>query len=201
MGNGALHKKTIVLPFPDGSAARGQSGLLNDVYRLYRMELCRYVNKTFGSGPPEPEDVVQNAFAKFAALENLDSVESPRAFLYRTVHNIAISEKRRMQTHSKFVGDGIHNIFKDQGYYLTAERVLMATEQFDIVCLALAEMPRKRRRLLLLNRVHGLSLAEIGRRLHMSPQNAGKHIKHAVADLEAALKAANKGDTPGTGTE
>lgn len=60
------------------------SKAFEQIYRQYWSELCNYVLKTFGAGPPDPEDVAQAAFAKFAALENTDNIENKRAYLYST---------------------------------------------------------------------------------------------------------------------
>lgn len=48
-------------------------------------------------------------------------------------------------------------------------------------------MPARRRRVLVLNRIEGLSFAEIARRLGLSPTAVKKHAARAMADLDAAL--------------
>lgn len=62
--------------------ARQRETPLAELYRRHLSELTRYIARTFGAGPPDPEDVVQEAFAQFAALENPQAVENPRAFLF-----------------------------------------------------------------------------------------------------------------------
>jgi DNA-directed RNA polymerase specialized sigma24 family protein len=67
---------------------------LDRIYRQHWDEICRYVRRSFGAGPPDPEDVAQAAFARFAALDVEVQVANPRAFLFRTAHNIAIDARR-----------------------------------------------------------------------------------------------------------
>lgn len=45
-----------------------QAPALALLYEADWEELVRYVRRTFGRGPPGPEDVVQAAFADFGAL-------------------------------------------------------------------------------------------------------------------------------------
>jgi RNA polymerase sigma factor, sigma-70 family len=164
------------------------------LYTEHWSELCAYLKRNFGAGPPEPEDVAQAAFLRLARLELREEIHNPRAFLQRIAHNIAVSELRKARTHGKYLADGLHQIAAEQGNDLTGERVLLEEEQFAIVRRALAQMPAKRRRVLLLNRVHELSLAEIGRRERMTGPGVGKHLRRALADLDAALRASEQGD-------
>lgn len=159
------------------------------LYAEHWNDLRNYIKRTFGSGPPDPEDVVQEAFTRFARLNIRDEIRNPQAFLQRMAHNIAVSELRKARTHKKFLIDGLHQVQAEQGNDLTGERVLMEEQQHAIVRRALERMPEKRRRVLLLNRVHELSLAEIGRREQMTGPAAGKHLRRALADLDDALRA------------
>jgi RNA polymerase sigma-70 factor (ECF subfamily) len=163
------------------------------LYAEHWSDLCGYLKRTFGSGPPEPEDVAQTTFARFAQLPQHQEIRNPKAFLLRMAHNIALSELRKARTHARYVADGVHKIAAEQGNDLTGERVLLEEEQLAIVHRALARMPLKRRRVLLLNRVHELSLAEIGRREHITGPAVGKHLRKALADLDDALREAEQG--------
>jgi RNA polymerase sigma factor (sigma-70 family) len=162
------------------------------LYAEHWSELCGYVKRTFGRGPPDPEDVAQAAFLRFSQLPDRESIGNPKAFLLRMAHNIAISELRKARVQERYAADGLHRVLAEQGNDLTGERVLLEKEQYAIVRQALEKMPAKRRRVLLLNRVHELSLAEIGRREHMTGPAVGKHLRRALADLDEALRASER---------
>lgn len=70
-----------------GQAAGGGSLLIEGLYRDHFKDLCRNIHKSFGGGPPEPEEVVQAAFTKFASLENPERIAEPRSFLFITARN------------------------------------------------------------------------------------------------------------------
>lgn len=62
-------------------------GEVERLYRSYSESMRRYIAKAFGAGPPDPEDAVQAAFEKYAALENRADVLNPRAFLMASARN------------------------------------------------------------------------------------------------------------------
>ena len=57
-----------------------------------------------------------------------------------------------------------------------------------LISSALWSMPHKRRRLLLMNRVDGLSYAEIARREGLSATVVKKHVAKALAGCQQALR-------------
>ena len=169
---------------PDGSV---QANVLVRLYREHWRELCRYLAATFGPGPPEPEDVAQLAFARVAAHRDFDAIENPKAFLWRTAHNIAVSEKRSQSVRRRRVDEVVQTGLAAEGDDFTPERVLVAREQIAAVSAVLEAMPAKRRRLRVLNRIEGLSFAEIARRTGLSQTAVKKHVARAMIDLDAAL--------------
>ncbi len=140
----------------------------------------------FGPGPPEPEDVAQSAFMRFAAADPAH-IENPRAFLYATARHLVIDHHRKAQR----VGaheQAAQSAAEDRVYELSPENVLLQAERFRILAQALERMPLKRRRLVLLNRFEGLSYAEIGEQFGMSAENVRKHIERTLAECLRALR-------------
>lgn len=165
------------------------SPALADLYRRHWAELCRYVGHRFGAGPPEPEDVTQAAFAQFAALANPGEIENPRAFLFRTAHNIAIHQLRRQSTSKRFARDTLVATSDE----MDGHRVLEGKERFQIIEATIRAMDEKRRHMLILNRIHGLSYAEIARRTGVSQTHVKRLIAEAVVKCHAALRRAEGG--------
>ncbi|MEO0622155.1 MAG: RNA polymerase sigma factor [Pseudomonadota bacterium] len=161
--------------------------LLATLYRAHWHELCRFVASRFGAGPPAPEDVAQLAFLRLATREDLSEIREPRAFLRVAARNIVLSERRGQLVR-------VRNTEEIQGRFCplggddrTPERAILAREQIAVVSRVLQSMPARRRRVLVLNRIEGLSFAEIARRLGLSPTAVKKHAARAMADLDAAL--------------
>lgn len=174
----------------DSAIASGQARRATALASLHRdhwRDLCRYLAVTFGQGPPEPEDIAQLAFARVAALEDFRSVENPKAFLWRIAQNIAVSEKRSQAVRQRRPQNFGGLASGQQGDEVTPERLLAAREQIAAVAAALDAMPAKRRRMLVLNRIEGLSFAEIARRTGLSQTAVKKHVARAMIDLDAIL--------------
>lgn len=151
--------------------------------------LVEYVRARFRSCPDQAEEITQHAFERIAARGNLGAIGNLRAFLWRTVRNLAISELRfrRVATRNQAEAARAQGTEAD-GYALTPERVLEAREQMDIVRDVLRAMPEQRRRAFLLTRVEGLSHGEAARRMGISRPAVSKHVARALADLYAALR-------------
>jgi RNA polymerase sigma factor (sigma-70 family) len=157
---------------------------LDMLYVRHWGELCRYIKKHFGSGPPDPEDVVQETFIKYVGVKHREAIDNPRAYLFRTAHNVLIDERRRLAVRQADAGQSQERSQSDDR---TPERVLVGQERLQVLTGALRAMPAQRRRSLLLNRLQGLSAAAIARMTGYSESAVKKHIEVALAELELAL--------------
>jgi RNA polymerase sigma factor (sigma-70 family) len=183
-------EKTIALGNNTPALARRDNGM-DVLYANHWGELCHYIKKQFGAGPPDPEDVAQEAFMRFAAVDNRDAIDNPRAYLFRTAHNVFVDEHRRLVLRRASPGDTEAQSVSDNR---TPERVLAGRERLEILARSLRAMPAARRRSFLLNRLQGLSCAAIARMTGYSESAIKKHIGVALAELEAALTKAEKID-------
>lgn len=159
------------------------------LYARHWGELCHYIKKHFGPGPPDPEDVAQDAFMRFVAIEDRQAIENPRAYLFRTAHNVLVDEHRRLALRGASPVAAEARPASDD---LTPERVLVGQEQLVILTRSLRAMPAARSRSFLLNRLQGLSCAAIARMTGYSESAIKKHIDVALMDLEAALSDAER---------
>ena len=167
--------------------APARPGGLEELYKQYWRTLCRYLGATFGPGPPEPEDVAQLAFARFAAHEHQAKINDPKSFLWFTARNIVLSERRSMAVRRRRSED-VEEIYSALGGdAFTPERVLIAKEQIAAVSVIVDAMPAKRRRVLMLNVIDGHSFAEIARQMGLSPTAVKKHYARAMIDLDSVL--------------
>lgn len=163
---------------------------LPELYQSYRAELVAFVRAKFGAGPPEPEDVAQQAFANFAAQAQgrHETITNPRAFLFRIAHNLVINERKHQQVGRRFLeaAPDPKEICEARDDF-NPEVVLSGRQRYRLIEQVIRGMPEKRRRILLLNRLEGLSYAEIGRRLGLSESVVRKHAALAVRECAAVL--------------
>jgi RNA polymerase sigma-70 factor (ECF subfamily) len=159
---------------------------LEGLYRRYSNALRRYVARAFGAGPPDPEDVVHAAFEKYACVEDKAQVANPEAFLKITARNYVLDQRRRAKVRSDHAAETL--CLSDEGDDLNAERVLSAKERWDILERAIRSMDRRRQEVLIMNRIHGISFAEIARLQGFSPSLAKQLFAQALVICERALR-------------
>ena len=182
----ALAQRLVHLLETSAPVDRERRQQLSDLYLVHWQGLCGYVRAQFGPGPPEPEDIAQSAFMRFAAADPAH-IHNPRAFLYATARNLVIDHHRREQRVTAHEQNA-QSAAQERVYELSPENVLLQAERFRILAQTLERMPLKRRRLVLLNRFEGLSYAEIGEQFGMSAENVRKHIERTLAECLRALR-------------
>ncbi|MDB5583958.1 MAG: polymerase, sigma-24 subunit, subfamily [Bradyrhizobium sp.] len=172
----------------DLSAEQRADGL-ESLYRRYSVTIRRHIEHTFGMGPPDPEDAVQAAFERFAGVEDKSDIKDPLSFLRRSARNFVLDHHRAAKVRSAHVrseqesGEGSDDF--------DAERVLSARERLKIIDLAIRGMDERRREVLIMNRIHGLSCADIALRLGCSPTLVKMRLAEAVLMCRRALRAAD----------
>lgn len=169
---------------------RQQGGLLDDIYRRHWLELCHYLKKTFGAGPPEPEDVAQAAFARFASLDRPTEIQNPRAFLYATARNIVIDHKRAQGRHSAYARDVQREAATHSLDEISPERVLLEKQRLAIVRRTVLAMPARQRRVVVLHRLHNLTYSRIAADMGLSETTIRRLVADAVAQIDEALRRA-----------
>ena len=170
--------------------AAPDAGGLASLYDRYWAELCNYINKAFGGGPPDPEDVAQTAFEKYAALNNPDDIRNPRAFLYTAARNTVFDHKRREKTKNAHADDLINGGACGHVDEISPERVLIDKERLSIIEAAVAKMPEKQRHVFLLSALEGCGYAEISRRTGVPPSSVRRYVTKALKACDDAIDAA-----------
>jgi RNA polymerase sigma-70 factor (ECF subfamily) len=162
---------------------------LDLAYRSHREDIRRYIARTFGAGPPDPEDAVQAAFERYAAIPDRARVENPKAFLIRSARNYVIDQRRRHAVRASYVADeaGTATQAEDRD----AERVLSAKERLEIIERTIQTMDPRRQQVLIMNRIHGISCVEIARQLNRSPTLVKTMLAEALTLCERALRQAD----------
>lgn len=163
--------------------------ILERLYNSYFRKLAESLRAAYGPGPPDPEEVAQLAFESMAKRGKLEELESPENYAWICARNIIIAHKRAEARHDANSEDVKQRFYGDQSYELDPERVLTAKEELDIAMQTIANLPERRRQLLLLCRVEGLTPTEAARRVGISRTAAVRHIANAVQAIQEAIHA------------
>jgi len=128
------------------------------------------------------EELVQEAFLRLH--RSWAEVENPRAWLYRTVRNLALNHLRDHPRETELDPEAAPGDDRP-----AAER-LGRDEAVGTVRLLLSELPAADRRLIHLKYHEELQYQEIGRRTGLSAGNVGFRLHHLLKSLADGLRRA-----------
>jgi RNA polymerase sigma-70 factor (ECF subfamily) len=107
---------------------------------------------------------------------------SVRGFLYQVGRNLAISEQRRTRIRAR-----VMDVVRHEGPS-AALPVELGDDPLDAALeRAIRELPPRRREILVLRSLNGLSYKEIAQTLGIAPQTVGNQFSAALATLRRAL--------------
>jgi RNA polymerase sigma factor (sigma-70 family) len=127
------------------------------------------------------EELVQEAFLRLHQVWG--EVENPRAWLYRSLRNLALNHLRdhRKETSPEEAAEPVSEI------NLPVEE-MGRREAIGLVRTFLAELPEADRDLIRLKYHENLKYDEIGRRTGLNPGNVGYKLHHLLKGLADALR-------------
>ena len=153
--------------------------------RRYRRELLAYCRRV-GSFGTNPEDTLQQALLQaWSALGAGVEVRDPRAWLYRIVHNVAVSNQRRPVV----VPVEVHETAGTRGADQEAEQRMAVRDALE----GLAALPDLQREVMVGTAVDGMSHDELASALGLSSGAVRGLIYRARATLRAAAAAITPG--------
>jgi RNA polymerase sigma factor (sigma-70 family) len=131
------------------------------------------------------EDIVQEAFIKLHGCYT--QVQQPRAWLYRTIHNLALNilRSRRRSLTVQTLDEASHECPDTQPL---PDDQIARLEAIGQTRLSLEAMNPRSRELLRLKFEEGLSYRNIAQRTQLTVSNVGYLLHHALKQMAAELK-------------
>ena len=153
-------------------------GRLPMYFRRLRMLLLRR-----GRTREEAEDLIQDAFLKMQEYcERGGQVRQPEGFLVRTVLRLA-ANARRDAHRNLYYEEPVENLTLIVDTTPTPDEVLAGDQCLERMRDALDAVSRRTRDVFFMQRLDGLSYAQIAQRLGVSISAVEKHIASALAIL------------------
>lgn len=127
------------------------------------------------------EDLVQEAFLRLH--EHWQEVQNPKAWLYRSIRNMALNHLRDHRRESA-MSEGSD---WDNGEMPAAEQ-LGRHEAVGVLRMLMAEMPAQDQQLILWKYTASLSYEEISKRTGLTVSNVGYKLHHLLKNMADAMR-------------
>jgi RNA polymerase sigma-70 factor (ECF subfamily) len=117
--------------------------------------------------PEDIDDLIQEAYAKLAALESIDHIARPETFFFQVVRNLLVDQIRRSRVVRIEAATELDfpSVYTDEP---TPERIAGARRELARVGQLIDDLPERCRRVFTLLKVEGLSQKEVAAQLGVS---------------------------------
>ena len=162
-------------------------------FERHRRHLQRYLARLVSS-PEVAEELSQEAFARVYVVQD-GGLRSPRSFLYRTAHNLAMDHMRHRRVAAAEPLDDVSADTLGDGQP-TADACVAAREELRLIEAAIDELPPKCRKVFIMLRFEERSYKEIALAMALSETMVRKYAMRALEHCRARL-AEQKGTRAG----
>lgn len=134
------------------------------------------------------EDVVQDAWLRFSAVEHGRPLGEPLRYLYRVVRNLALDGYRAQRRQALREGDDLTRVAKTVSDETPSpEAATLARERLRLVLESLDELPERMRQAVMLYKFEGLKLREVAERMDISVALANRLVLEGVEHCATRL--------------
>ncbi|KQB54293.1 RNA polymerase subunit sigma-70 [Pseudomonas endophytica] len=138
--------------------------------------------------PQLAADLVQESFLRMAERGRKDTIDNSPGYLYRVAGNLLVDHIRQ-ETRRKTDSVTHEDLAEIEDELAELETQAMAAQQRAALKQALAELPERTQEIFRLNRIEGMTHAEVARHLGISDSSVQKHLAKALAYVMQRLQA------------
>ncbi|MFI8578390.1 RNA polymerase sigma factor [Ectopseudomonas khazarica] len=127
-------------------------------------------------------DLTQESFLRLAEQSGGERIDNSPAYLYRTASNLLIDHQRQqIRRRTDLLGDDLLHEIEAEGSSL--DDITAARQRIERLQEAVAELPARTQEIFRLNRIEGLTHAQVARQLEISDSSVQKHLARALAHV------------------
>tara|TARA_R110001632_G_scaffold164675_1_gene283191 strand:+ start:8023 stop:8697 length:675 start_codon:yes stop_codon:yes gene_type:complete len=164
--------------------------VIDGLFKAHWRDVCRLLHKCYGSGPPEPEDVAQEAFSRFAQMNNIAEVQDPKAYIIKIAINITLKSIGRLCKTRTFINQQL-TLNADQCDDICPETILQGEQRIAAIQKGTEQLTDKQREVLMRARIKGQTYIQISADTGWSIADISRQLNSAMAILESADERAN----------
>lgn len=121
------------------------------------------------------DDIVQESYIRILKTQSRTSINSPKAYLFRTARNVAVDYLKDLKKRQAEPLDETSNIVHLEDWE-TAKDILQHRNKVELLRAAIEALPDRCREVFVMRRVHGLPSAEIAKRLKISTHTVSAQL-------------------------
>lgn len=161
---------------------------LANYFSLYRAELHRFLLRRVDC-EQIANDLLQDTYLRFVDYHDQQTIENPRAFLYRVAGNLAIDHLRTHQRQKPLIADfDNHDDNFAQTQINNPEHILDQQQQLQRLQLAVNQLDSTCRDVFIRSRFQGQTHQQIANELGKSKSWVEKQIVQALRHCQQALE-------------
>ncbi|MEX0314613.1 MAG: RNA polymerase sigma factor [Allomuricauda sp.] len=158
---------------------KGDETAYKNLYKAYYESLVRYCH-TLTNDLQRAEDVVQNVLIKiWLNRDKIEITTSLKSYLYRAVFNEFVKDRGKLKQQEKMLLELKREALDDM-VELDGE---VLKEKLKLLENAIDQLPKKRKKVFLLNKREGYKYKEIAEELNLSEKTVEKHISRAIKQI------------------
>lgn len=161
-----------------GEDSRARAQAVSDLFREHNRTLVRFLEARL-QNEQEARETAQEAYVRLLELGRTGAVSFLRAYLFRIAFNLAIDRIRSRKTRQRIDATKLQPI-EDIFEQTVVEKQIFAADEMRIFRASLAELPAPYHDAFVMNRLDGLSTAEIGNRLGKSERMIRRYVVYAL---------------------
>ncbi|MBC3481517.1 RNA polymerase sigma factor [Pseudomonas sp. SWRI59] len=158
---------------------------LKALYLAHREEIQEYLDRRLRC-KETAADLTQDAFIRLSEQMGRSRIENFRAYLFSSARNLFIDHTRRQQ-HRKSEPLDSQEVHATAQPSATLEQAAIANQQLAALNTVIQNMPAPCREVFLMVRVEGMTYADIGTRLGISPKTAYSRMVKALELLKQGM--------------
>ena len=161
----------------------GSQEAFKQIYTMYYNGINEFLYHLTRSRA-DAEDLTQNIFVSiWERREGLDPAKSMRGYLYRSAKYTAMEYFRKLKIQSNYL-DAPSSVSEEE---FSSEEAFIAHETAILIDLALARMPKMRRKVFEMSKYEGFSNEQISKKLKIPANLVANHLYYAKKDLRELL--------------
>lgn len=145
------------------------------------------------------DDIVQETYARLAALEGVAGVRDPKTYTFQIAHSVILTYLRRSRIVSIRTAIDLEDL-EATGHELSLEREWEGRDELQHLGEVIASLPEKCREVFILRRVEGLSQREVAQHLGLAESTIEKHMAKGIKLLMDVFGRGGKGSAQASRT-